>query len=55
MGARAALKVLFELLEEYAPMWYTEEHNRLAVVALATSHKCRSGLPILGCDEGAGK
>jgi hypothetical protein len=34
MSARAALKVLFELLENYAPMWYTEEHHNLAVDAL---------------------
>jgi hypothetical protein len=32
-----ALKDLFDLLEEYAPMWYTEEHHRQAVSALACS------------------
>jgi hypothetical protein len=37
MSARSALKELFELLEEYAPMWYTEEHRRLAVAALGKS------------------
>jgi hypothetical protein len=29
-----ALEELFELLEEYAPAWYTEEHHNLAVNAL---------------------
>ncbi len=29
--ASAALRELFELLEDYAPAWYTEElHNRAA-------------------------
>ena len=29
--AQAILRELFELLEDYAPMWYTEElHNRAA-------------------------
>jgi hypothetical protein len=37
MSARSALKELFELLEEYAPMWYTEEHHKLAVGALGKS------------------
>jgi len=30
--ARAFLE-LFELLEEYAPVWYTEKHHNRAVVA----------------------
>ena len=30
----AALEMLFELLEEYAPVWYTEEHHNKAVAAL---------------------
>jgi len=34
MSATAALKLLFELLEDYAPVWYTEEHHNLAVDAL---------------------
>ena len=29
-----ALEELFELLEEYAPVWYTEEHHNHAVNAL---------------------
>ena len=29
-----ALKMLFDLLEEYAPVWYTEEHHRQALSAL---------------------
>jgi hypothetical protein len=29
-----ALEELFELLEEYAPVWYTEEHHNHAVHAL---------------------
>ena len=37
MRTRAALEVLFELLEEYAPIWYTEEHHNLAVDALGES------------------
>lgn len=28
------LEELFELLEEYAPAWYTEEHHNHAVAAL---------------------
>ncbi len=28
------LKELFELLEDYAPMWYTEEQHDRAVAAL---------------------
>lgn len=31
---REALKMLFDLLEEYAPTWYTEEHHENAGVAL---------------------
>jgi hypothetical protein len=31
----AALQTLFGLLEEYAPLWYTEEHPDKAVAALA--------------------
>ena len=31
---REALEELFQLLEEYAPTWYTEEHHDRAVAAL---------------------
>ena len=31
----AVLKELFELLEDYAPVWYTEENHDRAVAALA--------------------
>ena len=31
------LKELFELLEDYAPVWYTEETHHRAVAALAQS------------------
>jgi hypothetical protein len=31
---REALKTLFDLLEEYAPMWYTEDHREKARTAL---------------------
>lgn len=30
----AALRELFELLEDYAPAWYTEEHHNRAAAAL---------------------
>ena len=30
----AALRELFELLEDYAPTWYTEEHHNRAAAAL---------------------
>ncbi len=31
---REVLQELFQLLEEYAPVWYTEEHHNRAVAAL---------------------
>jgi hypothetical protein len=31
---REALKMLYDLLEEYAPSWYTEEHHDKAEAAL---------------------
>ena len=34
-----ALSELHNLLEEYAPAWYTEEHHRKAEVALQSSEK----------------
>jgi hypothetical protein len=36
-----ALKMLFDLLEEYAPAWYTEEHHRQALSALEASAERR--------------
>ena len=30
---------LFQLLEEYAPVWYTEEHHNRALAALAVLQK----------------
>ena len=32
--AEEALRDLFELLEEYSPTWYTEEHRNKAAAAL---------------------
>jgi len=37
-GAEVLLE-LFNLLEQYAPAWYTEEHHNRAVVALRSSPK----------------
>jgi hypothetical protein len=31
---RKALKMLYDLLEDYAPAWYTEEHHDRAEAAL---------------------
>ena len=36
-----ALKVLFDLLEEYAPSWYTEEHHSQTLSALEASAERR--------------
>jgi hypothetical protein len=36
---RAVLKELFELLEEYAPTWYTEELHDRAKGALSSEEK----------------
>ena len=36
-----ALKMLFDLLEEYAPAWYTEEHHTQALSALEASAERR--------------
>jgi hypothetical protein len=33
-GVAEVLRELFNLLEQYAPMWYTEEHHNRAVAAL---------------------
>jgi len=32
-----ALRMLFDLLEEYAPLWYTQEHHDTVCAALASS------------------
>ena len=32
--ARTVLEELFVLLEDYAPVWYTEEHHKRAIDAL---------------------
>lgn len=32
-----ALQVLFDLLEEYTPVWYTQEHHDMACAVLASS------------------
>jgi hypothetical protein len=37
----AALQVLFDLLEEYAPHWYMKKHRDLASAALACTNKRR--------------
>ncbi len=34
VSPRVVLEELFELLEDYAPTWYTEEHHNRAVAAL---------------------
>lgn len=34
-----ALQMLFDLLEEYAPAWYTQEHHDIATDALASARK----------------
>jgi len=33
-----ALRALYELLEDYGPMWYTEEVHNLASAALGETH-----------------
>jgi hypothetical protein len=40
--ANMALQTLFELLEGYAPQWYTQEHHDIAADALANAKKRRS-------------
>jgi len=34
LQVREALRMLYELLESYAPVWYTEEHHEKAEAAL---------------------
>ncbi len=36
---REALKMLYDLLEAYAPEWYTEEHHDKAEAALRSVKK----------------
>jgi hypothetical protein len=43
MQTRSTLKELFELLEEYAPSWYSEEHHNRAVRALAADPESIAG------------
>jgi hypothetical protein len=37
----AALQMLFDLLEDYAPHWYRKEHRDLALAALACTNMRR--------------
>ena len=37
VSAETALRELFDLLEDYAPSWYTEEHHNRAEAALLWS------------------
>jgi hypothetical protein len=39
MTAKEALAELIELLEDYAPSWYTEEHHKRALAALHGASK----------------
>ena len=41
MRPKAVLKELFDLLESYAPSWYTEEHHKR--VATALHHPIKPG------------
>ena len=41
-----ALQMLFDLLEDYAPRWYTEEHHNYACDALASANRSRSRLSL---------
>jgi hypothetical protein len=41
-----ALQMLFDLLEDYAPRWYTEEHHHYAYAALASAKRSRSRLSL---------
>ena len=40
-GVAEVLRELFNLLEQYAPTWYTEEHHNLAVAALRVLEESR--------------
>jgi hypothetical protein len=44
MTPKDVLKELFDLLEDYAPAWFTEEHRNRAAIALQESDEAhRSG------------
>ena len=45
MQKKSALAELFELLEEYAPAWYSEEHHNRAMQALGISLDAESLVP----------
>lgn len=36
-SVRTVLEELFELLEDYAPLWYTEEHHDRILAALCNT------------------
>jgi len=36
MAPKRVLRELYELLEEYGPCWYTEDHRNRALTALST-------------------
>jgi hypothetical protein len=36
LKVREALKMLYDILEDYAPSWYTEEHHDKAGTALGS-------------------
>ena len=40
-GVAEVLRDLFNLLEQYAPTWYTEEHHNRAVAALRVFEESR--------------
>jgi hypothetical protein len=40
-GVAEILRELFNLLEQYAPTWYTEEHHNRAVAALRVLEESR--------------
>lgn len=48
-GVAEGLRELFNLLEQYAPTWYTEEHHNRAVAALRVLEESRR----VGKDEAA--
>lgn len=41
-----ALQMLVDLLEDYAPRWYTREHHDLACEALASAKGSRARLSV---------
>jgi hypothetical protein len=38
-SVRVALEEVFDLLEDYAPLWYTEEHHDRILAALRTGNE----------------